>query len=119
MLGNSAPERRVRQPYHSALRATRHALFKVIRRTPKDAAEILRVARPAIMRREGQIMCRATSAQAAFTSRTSARAAAGVALHAGAVAHQGEVAALAAGVAFIAFQARFADLFGAGVEGAH
>lgn len=36
------------------------------RRTPKDAAEILCVAKPYIMRREGQIMCRATITSDAY-----------------------------------------------------
>src|SRR5262249_13101620 len=46
------------------------------------------------------------------SSATPRRAAAGVALEAGAVAHQGEVAAFAAGLAFIALGARLGALLG-------
>ena len=46
--------------------------------------------------------------------RTPRRRAACVAFHAGAVAHQGEVAALAAGFAFVAFGARLGAFFGCG-----
>lgn len=42
-------------------------------------------------------------------SRTTARPAAGIAFHAGAVAQQGEVAAFAAGFALVAFHARLED----------
>src|SRR5690606_18482279 len=50
---------------------------------------------------------------ASFPSTTSRRPAAGVALQAGAVPHQGEVAAFAAGIAFVPFHAGLADAGGA------
>src|SRR3954451_15966504 len=52
-----------------------------------------------------------------YLLRTSRRASARVALHAGAVTHQREVAAFAAGFALVALGARFGALLGRGLLG--